>query len=135
MYKIYEDVAKFHTATDTPVCIVPAIPAVDRVGLRIRLISEEVNDELLPLLTERSNDLVAVADAIADSIYVLIGTALEYGIPLPSVWNIIQNTNMAKLDPATGKVTKREDGKVLKPDGWQPPEPEIFICLKEYGWK
>lgn len=129
------DVAEFHLATDTPVVHKPALPSQDRGELRIRLIDEEVNKELLPLLHSRSSDLVAVADALADSIYVLIGTALEYGIPLHHVWTIVQRTNMAKVDPTTGKVIKRTDGKILKPEGWTPPEAQIQALLEGYGYK
>jgi predicted HAD superfamily Cof-like phosphohydrolase len=67
-------------------------------------------------------DLVGIADGIADSVYVLVGTALEYGIPLDRVWGAVHSANMAKVDPVTGKVRKRFDGKVLKPDGWKRPD-------------
>ena len=135
MLEAYNDVLAFHRAVDNPIEVTPRIPHKERIYLRARLIHEEVNEELLPLLEMRSSDLVAIADAIADSMYVLIGTALEYGIPLPQIWNIVQATNMAKVDPVTGKVRKREDGKVLKPKGWQPPEPQILECLKDFGYE
>jgi predicted HAD superfamily Cof-like phosphohydrolase len=69
-----------------------------------------------------AKSLPDIADAIADSIYVLVGTALEYGIPLDRVWNAVQAANMAEVDPVTGLVRKRTDGKILKPDGWLPPD-------------
>jgi predicted HAD superfamily Cof-like phosphohydrolase len=69
-----------------------------------------------------AKSLPDIADAIADSIYVLVGTALEYGIPLDRVWAAVRAANMAKVDPVTGLVRKRADGKILKPDGWQPPD-------------
>jgi predicted HAD superfamily Cof-like phosphohydrolase len=70
----------------------------------------------------KENNIVEIADAIADSIYVLIGTALEYGIPLDAVWGEVQISNMAKVDLDTGKVRRREDGKVLKSEGWTKPD-------------
>jgi predicted HAD superfamily Cof-like phosphohydrolase len=42
-------------------------------------------------------------------------------------WKEVMDTNFAKIDPDTGKVRKREDGKVLKPDGWRPPDLKAFI--------
>ena len=44
-----------------------------------------------------------------------------------AAWQEVMRTNMAKVDPVTGKVRKREDGKVLKPDGWQPPFLNNFV--------
>jgi predicted HAD superfamily Cof-like phosphohydrolase len=117
---VIKDVAAFHRATDTPVLDKPQIISADRMGLRWRLIDEEVNTELVAAMAAKS--LPDIADAIADSIYVLVGTALEYGIPLDRVWNAVQAANMAKVDPVTGLVRKRTDGKILKPDGWLPPD-------------
>lgn len=119
MYNAVKQVAAFHLACGVPHLDRPAVPSPERIALRRSLINEEVNNELFPAMME--NDLVGVADALADSIYVLIGTALEYGIPLGHVWVAVQNANMAKVDPKTGLVNKRADGKVLKPEGWTPP--------------
>jgi predicted HAD superfamily Cof-like phosphohydrolase len=103
----------------------PQVPSQDRQKLRYDLIVEEVVKELLPALVQE--DLVQIADALADSIYVLVGTALEYGIPLDRVWAVVQRANMAKVDPTTGKVRKREDGKVLKPEGWTAPDIDAIL--------
>lgn len=119
MKKLLDDVAAFHHATDTPILDKPEFPADGRRALRADLIEEEVK-ELLE--AEDADDLVEVADALVDIIYVTVGHALEYGIPLDRVWDEVQRSNMAKIDPATGKVRKREDGKVLKPEGWTPPD-------------
>jgi predicted HAD superfamily Cof-like phosphohydrolase len=120
MSKFVDDVRAFHLVTDTPVLASPQIPNADRILLRKRLIDEEVNVELFTAMKE--NSIVEIADAIADSIYVLIGTALEYGIPLDAVWGEVQISNMAKVDLDTGKVRRREDGKVLKSEGWTKPD-------------
>ncbi len=71
-------------------------------------------------------DLPEVADAIADLCYVLMGTALEFGIPLQAVWDRVQVANMAKCLPA------EPGGKIAKPAGWEPPR--IEECLREHGW-
>lgn len=61
------------------------------------------------------------ADALIDQIVVLIGFGLSMGWPMNKLWREVMDSNMAKIDPTTGKVKKRRDGKVLKPKGWQPP--------------
>jgi predicted HAD superfamily Cof-like phosphohydrolase len=120
MQNAIDDVKAFHVACDVPVATKPCIPPTARKELRWSLIEEEINKELVMAMAEEN--IPAIADAIADGIYVLIGTALEYGIPLAKVWNAVQDANMAKVDATTGKVIRRPDGKILKPDGWQPPD-------------
>lgn len=127
--ELLRDVEKFHVACDVPVLRETSVPAPERVALRRDLIDEEVNKELLPAMD--AGDLPAIADALADSIYVLVGTALEYGLPLDRVWAAVQNANMRKVDPETGKVVRREDGKILKPEGWTPP-PVAEILFKPH---
>jgi predicted HAD superfamily Cof-like phosphohydrolase len=46
-----------------------------------------------------------------------------------AAWNEVMRTNFAKIDPETGKVRKREDGKVLKPEGWTPPDLAPFTSM------
>lgn len=132
MIKLLDDVAEFHRATDCPVLDDPQIPPADRVALRARLISEELA-ELRGAFA--ANDLVEIADALADSIYVLVGTALEFGIPLDRVWDEVHASNMTKTDPTTGKVTKREDGKILKPPTFRPPDIARVINPEPNIWK
>jgi len=120
-----QDVADFHRACGVPILLTPHFPEDDRIELRINIMDEEFNKELLPAINRR--DMIATADGIADAIYVLVGTALEFGIPLEWVWDAVQAANMAKVDPVTGLVRRRADGKVLKPDGWQPPDIEKVL--------
>lgn len=119
MKSVIQDVAAFHVACDVPIVDRPTIQSERVKQLRHRLVEEEFI-ELVDAMNDE--DIVEIADAIADLIYVAVGTALAYGIPLEAVWNEVQRSNMAKADPVTGKVVKREDGKVLKPEGWTPPE-------------
>ena len=123
----------FHEATDTPVLSVPQFPHHDRLRLRHDLVAEEV-DECLTALEDK--DMVEVADGIIDSIYVLVGMGLELGLPLEALWNEVQRSNMAKAveqPDGTFKVIKRADRKVLKPEGWTPPD--IAGVLRAHGWK
>lgn len=116
---VIEDVSKFHKACDIVELETPTLPDESRRKLRRKLIEEEFQEFID---AEEENDIVEVADALADLIYVICGTALEYGIPLTDVWNEVQRSNMAKINPETGKVIKRADGKILKPKSWQPPD-------------
>jgi predicted HAD superfamily Cof-like phosphohydrolase len=62
-------------------------------------------------------DLVGIADGLADLLYVVYGTSVSYGIDVRPIFEEVHRTNMAKVGGAV-----REDGKVLKPDGWLPPD-------------
>lgn len=130
MLGLMHDVSRFHHATGEPDWhwkYKPVVPSPERVALRRQLIAEETMETLAAM---DKGDLVEIADGLADSIYVLIGTALEYGIPLHKIWDEVQRSNMAKAGP-DGKVLRREDGKILKPLGWTPPD--IKGILKAYG--
>lgn len=99
-----------------------------------RLINEEVIIETLPALAKyKSNpsfeNLVELADGLVDSVYVLLHCANSLGIPFDIVWDEVQRSNMAKVWE-DGTAHKREDGKILKPPGWKPPD--IFGVLMEY---
>lgn len=80
---------------------------------------------------EASDDLVEIADALADLIFIAMGTAIEYGIPLPEIFKEVCDTNEAKVPP--GGPTYREDGKILKPEGWKPPD--VAGILRQFGWR
>jgi predicted HAD superfamily Cof-like phosphohydrolase len=75
--------------------------------------------------------VIMAADAMADMLYFLHGTALVSGVPLQAVFSAVHGANMAKLGP-NGEVLRRADGKILKPKGWKPAD--IGEVLKVYGW-
>jgi len=134
MYHLVNDVATFHQVTDTPVKNVPEWPADERVDLRVDLIVEEAVKELLSAIARR--DMVGTSNGIVDSIYVLVGAALEFGIPVEAEWIAVQASNRAKAieqPDGTFKVIRRPDGKILKPEGWKPPDTEGI--LRAHGWK
>jgi len=81
-------------------------------NLRHRLMSEE-NEEYLE--AAKNGDLVEIADALGDQLYILCGTILKHGLQdkIVEVFNEIQRSNMSKLDES-GKPIYREDGKVMK---------------------
>lgn len=110
----FEDVRAFHQKFGLAVQDKPSWPDEATVHLRTELISEELK-ELSDAM--RAEDMAETADALADLIYVLVGTAVSFGIDLRPVWDEVQRSNMAKEGGAT-----RADGKVLKPEGWTPPD-------------
>tara|TARA_B100001250_G_C19299867_1_gene571378 strand:- start:64 stop:474 length:411 start_codon:yes stop_codon:yes gene_type:complete len=88
--------------------------------LRHRLMKEE-NDEYLEAAKE--GDLVEIADALGDMLYILCGTILKHGMQnkIEEVFTEIQRSNMSKLDK-NGKPIYREDGKILKSDQYFKPD-------------
>jgi len=75
----------------------------------------------------KAKDEVETLDAIIDILVVTIGAANAMGYDAEGAWNEVMKTNFAKIDPETGAVRKREDGKILKPEGWQPPQLAPFL--------
>ena len=63
-------------------------------------------------------------------IWVIIGYMLSKGYDVEGAWDEGARSNLAKIDTVTGKVIKREDGKVLKPDGWKKPDFSKFTCKR-----
>lgn len=82
------------------------------------LIEEEMRELKV---AELQADEVEEFDAVLDLLVVLIGYGLSRGWPMLAGWEEVMRSNMAKIDPKTGTVTKRADGKILKPESWTPP--------------
>tara|TARA_Y100000310_G_scaffold193641_1_gene193602 strand:+ start:9833 stop:10324 length:492 start_codon:yes stop_codon:yes gene_type:complete len=120
-----QDVAAFHQRFGIPIRFKPQLASSDRRHLRTKLHREEY-EELWEAMS--SGNITEIADGIADLIYVLLGTAIEYGININPIWDEVQRTNMLKEG---GGI--RPDGKILKPEGWL--SPDIAGILKQQGWK
>lgn len=102
-------------------------PNLQQYGMYLQLIEEEAN-ELADAI--KNNDPVEQLDALIDILVVTIGAIHSMGANGEAAWNEVMRTNFAKIDKDTGKVRKREDGKVLKPEGWSPPELSQFLKVK-----
>lgn len=74
----------------------------------------------------QNNDLVEIADACADLKWVIEGLEHSLNIPQQEVWDEVARSNLSKIS-SSGKVIKREDGKVLKPDTYSPPDIKTII--------
>ena len=113
----FNDINTFHTACDQQ-------PSIDNYVMYLDLITEEYN-ELKEAI--EANDRVEQLDALVDILVVTMGAIRAGGFDGEGAWEEVMKTNFAKIDPDTGKVRKREDGKVLKPEGWKAPELEPFV--------
>lgn len=99
----------------------------DQFNMYLNLIEEEAKE-----LAEAINnhDQLETLDALIDLLVVTIGAIHSAGFDAEGAWKEVMKTNFAKIDKETGKVRKREDGKVLKPLGWEPPELGQFLTKK-----
>jgi predicted HAD superfamily Cof-like phosphohydrolase len=110
--KPFDDVADFMKACGQTV----GVPNEQQSGLYWSLIDEEYAE-----LEVAEFDSVGELDAVVDLIVVLVGYAHSRGWNIDAAWEEVHRSNKAKIDPVTGMVTKRSDGKILKPPGWTPP--------------
>jgi predicted HAD superfamily Cof-like phosphohydrolase len=120
---MYNDVVKFIEACDQE-------KTKKNQQLYNTLIGEEY-DEFIEACVE--NDEVERLDACMDMIWVILGYCYMKGYDVQGAWKEVARSNLAKIDSTTGKVKKREDGKVLKPEGWTPPNLKEFTKQKKIG--
>jgi predicted HAD superfamily Cof-like phosphohydrolase len=97
---------------------------VEQFNLYTKLIEEEWKELSVAI---NNVDRVETLDALVDIIVVTIGALHSMGADVEGAWKEVMSTNFAKIDKETGKVRKREDGKVLKPVGWEPPNLKPFL--------
>ena len=124
MNPIVASLLEFNEAFGIPKLETPGLGPDELIELRIKLLTEEVQEYAE---AARSGDLVEVLDALADIGYILAGTIINHGMQgiYDDAFNEVHRSNMAKL--VDGKVIRRDDGKVLKPEGWQPPQLAQFV--------
>jgi len=122
----FEKVKEFHEAFGLDIKSNPELAPKDKQQLRLDLIEEEYR-ELRDGLFNR--DIVEVADALTDLLYVVYGMGLVYGIDLDQCFEEVHNSNMSKLDE-NGKPIYREDGKVLKGPNYREPDLKTLLGLK-----
>jgi predicted HAD superfamily Cof-like phosphohydrolase len=153
---VRDQVLEFHQKIGQPIVDAPAVPSDERIRLRARLVSEEAIEFLEALFKEERGtallgnahwlrriqsevknlidhgivnvDFPAAVDALADIDYVVTGSAIEFGVDMRPIAAEVHRANMEKQGGP-----RREDGKVLKPPGWKPPN--IDGELKRQGWE
>jgi predicted HAD superfamily Cof-like phosphohydrolase len=110
-------VREFTLACNDDVTATPKLMTPEAVAF----IREMVNDEMDELA--EAGTIVDQADALVDAIYYICDSAVKHGMNLDRLFAIVHGANMTKV--VDGKVIRREDGKILKPEGWQAPEPML----------
>ena len=113
----FKDVDLFQTACDQT-------PSIDNYAMYLDLISEETGELKDAII---AGDQVEQLDALVDILVVTIGAIRAAGWDGEAAWNEVMKTNFAKINADTGKVIKRADGKVLKPEGWSAPQLAQFV--------
>lgn len=120
----FEKVAEFMNTFGQTVRTSPEFPEQQVVDLRMELIDEEFNVELREAV--QNKDIVGVADALTDILYVVYGMGHTMGIDLQACFDEVHRSNMSKLGE-DGKPIYREDGKVLKGPNYTPPDLHSII--------
>ena len=123
MSKVFTDVEVFLRAVgQTP----PPFNAdeSDQSRLYAKLIAEEYAEFMESII---DNDDPEKADACFDMIWVIVGYMRSRGWDCEGIWDEGAKSNLSKIDPDTGFVKRREDGKILKPEGWNPPDFTKFV--------
>lgn len=126
MQKQISSVKEFHTAFEIGYSeIAKADLGEAKKILRYNLMKEE-NEEYLEAV--KNNDLIEIADALGDMMYILCGTIIEHGLQdkIEAVFDEIQRSNMSKLGE-DGKPIYREDGKVMKGPNYFKPDFEKIL--------
>jgi predicted HAD superfamily Cof-like phosphohydrolase len=124
MSKVFTDVSVFLSAVGQKVPSVPQQMVSDQAELYKKLIKEEVEEFWE---AEAASDDVEQIDACFDMIWVIVGYMKSRGWNCEGIWDEGAKSNLSKIDPTTGSVRRREDGKILKPEGWKPPDFTKFV--------
>ena len=119
------DVADFHELILNDYAeVTPTLVSLEYCIERSRFLTEEANEFMH---AASSGDLVGVADALADVVYVALGTAYKMGLPFEAIWPAVQNANMKKVKG----ITKRGNAvDAVKPAGWVGPETAIARAIQ-----
>jgi predicted HAD superfamily Cof-like phosphohydrolase len=124
MSKTFTDVSVFLGAVGQDIPSSPQQTVSDQAELYKKLIKEEVEEFWE---AEAASDDVEQIDACFDMMWVIIGYMKSRGWDCENIWDEGAKSNLSKIDPVTGSVRRREDGKILKPEGWAPPDFTKFV--------
>jgi predicted HAD superfamily Cof-like phosphohydrolase len=124
MSNVFHDQSKFMSASNQTVGTLND----EQLKLYLNLITEEY-DELRVAVANK--DRIETLDALLDLIVVTVGAIHSLGVDSEGAWKEVMGSNLAKIDRTTGKVEKRSDGKVMKPDNWYAPKLEQYFQKSE----
>lgn len=152
MEKLQKQVLEFHQAFDCVINDKPTMPDIETRKLRAELIIEEFTELCHAMKVwggrmgdghspsnwfedyDGEPDLVEIADALGDLLYVIYGTAVSCGIDLEPITDEIHRSNMSKVC-ADGTVLRREDGKIIKPETYSPADIKTLIQRQTDWWR
>jgi len=123
----FDSVKQFHKKVLGIEDVAPTLTLPVEFSQRVAFMEEEIEELGQAYINE---DLVGVADALADLVYVALGTAHMMGIPFDAVFKVVHAANMQKLRGMTKRGMVYD---AIKPEGWVGPEAEIAAILKEAG--
>jgi predicted HAD superfamily Cof-like phosphohydrolase len=124
MSKVFTDVTVFLKAVGQETPAFAQSTVSDQAELYKKLIIEEYSEFIE---ADINNDDVERIDACFDMIWVIVGYMKSRGWDCEGIWDEGAKSNLSKIDPTTGSVRRREDGKILKPEGWKPPDFTKFV--------
>jgi predicted HAD superfamily Cof-like phosphohydrolase len=124
MSKVFTDVSVFLKAVGQELPSSPQQSVSEQAELYKKLIKEEVEEFWE---AESASDDVEQIDACFDMMWVIVGYMKSRGWDCENIWDEGAKSNLSKIDPVSGKVIRREDGKILKPEGWKPPDFTKFV--------
>jgi predicted HAD superfamily Cof-like phosphohydrolase len=124
MTKVFTDVTVFLKAVGQEIPSFPQTTVSTQAELYKKLIKEEVEEFWE---AEAVSDDVEQIDACFDMMWVIVGYMKSRGWDCEKIWDEGAKSNLSKIDPVTGLVKRREDGKILKPEGWKPPDFTKFV--------
>lgn len=121
----FDDVEKFLVAVGQNPPEYPTLAETATSDLYKKLIKEEIEEFWE---AEAVADDTEMLDACFDMIWVIVGYARSRGWNMDKAWVEGAASNLSKIDPETGLVRRREDGKILKPEGWKEPDFKQFVA-------
>jgi predicted HAD superfamily Cof-like phosphohydrolase len=121
----FELVGDFMEAFGQDVLCEPTWPDRDVIDLRIDLIEEELEELEVAVA---NSDMVEVADALTDLLYVIYGAGHAFGIDLDACFEEVHRSNLTKLGP-DGRAIRREDGKIMKSENFEEPNLEAVLNI------
>jgi predicted HAD superfamily Cof-like phosphohydrolase len=124
MSKVFTDVSLFLKAVGQETPAFAQSTVSDQAELYKKLIIEEYSEFIE---ADDNNDDVERIDACFDMMWVIVGYMKSRGWDCENIWDEGAKSNLSKIDPVTGLIKRREDGKILKPEGWKPPDFTKFV--------
>lgn len=116
----FADVRNFHGRFEVPEAKAPSLLSQEKFDFRFKFLKEELAEFLMG---HEEGDLVDMADALIDLVYVAMGTAAMMGLPWQDLWDEVQRANMSKVRAQHAGQSKRGSAlDVVKPQGWIGPD-------------